>query len=222
MDLALDILTATLQSPWVYLLIFVTAGLDSLVPIVPSETVLITAAAYAAAGTPTPVGLLLAAAIGALIGDFAAHLVGRGGGSLVHRWTRSPRASRMVEHTEDIFARRGGAALIAGRFVPGGRTATTLTSGILKYPRTRFLAFDSVGCLAWALYSTGIGLLGGVLFEDQPLLGVGLGVGIALTITGVAELTRRLLARRKARADDVRTAHRGATDWTVPAVDVAS
>lgn len=222
MDIALDILAATLQSPWVYLLIFVIAGLDSLVPIVPSETVLITAAAYAAAGTPNPVVLLLAAAVGALIGDFAAHLVGRGGGSLVHRWTRSSRACRMVEHTEEIFARRGGVVLIAGRFVPGGRTATTITSGFLKYPRGRFLAFDAAGCLAWALYSTGIGLLGGVLFEDQPLLGVGMGIGIALVITGVAELTRRLLARRKARAHGDRTAHRVSADWTVPTVDVAS
>ncbi|MDN6748476.1 MAG: hypothetical protein L0L93_16000, partial [Brevibacterium sp.] len=93
MDLALDILRTTVESPWVYLLVFVIAGLDSLVPIVPSETVLIAAAAYAAAGTPNPVGLMLAAAVGALIGDFAAHLVGRGGGSLVHRSTRSPRVS---------------------------------------------------------------------------------------------------------------------------------
>lgn len=221
MDLALDILRSTVESPWVYLLVFVIAGLDSLVPIVPSETVLITAAAYAAAGTPNPVGLISAAAVGALIGDFAGHLVGRGRGTLAHRWTRSPRISRMLGHTEELFARRGGAVLIAGRFIPGGRTATTLTSGMLNYPIPRFLAFDAAGCLAWALYSTGIGLLGGVLFEDQPLLGVGLGIGIALVITGVAEVTRRLLARRKARADGDRTAHRDPADWTVPTVDVA-
>ncbi|GAA1939968.1 VTT domain-containing protein [Brevibacterium antiquum] len=222
MDFAFDILAATLESPWVYLLVFIIAGLDSLFPIVPSETVLITAAAYAATGTPNPVGLLLAGAIGALTGDFAAHLVGRGGGSLASRWARRPRARRLLERTEEIFARRGGTVLIAGRFVPGGRTATTVTSGMLKYPIPRFLAFDAAGCLAWALYSTGIGLLSGVLFEDQPLLGVGLGIGIALTITGVAELTRRLLARRKARSDGDLTPHRDSADWTAPAVDVAS
>ncbi|PCC57751.1 hypothetical protein CIK58_05210 [Brevibacterium aurantiacum] len=221
MDLALDILRTTVESPWVYLLVFVIAGMDSLFPIVPSETVLITAAAYAAAGIPSPLGLLLAAVVGALIGDFAAHLVGRGGGSLVQRWTRSSRAKRLLAHTEEIFARRGGVVLIAGRFIPGGRSATTLSSGILKYPRTRFLIFDALGCLAWAIYSIGVGLLGGVLFEDQPLLGVGLGIGIALAITGVAELTRRLLARRKARADQDPAAHRDPADWTAAAVDVA-
>ena len=42
MDLALELLTVTLTSPWVYLLIVVAAALDSLVPIVPSETLLIT------------------------------------------------------------------------------------------------------------------------------------------------------------------------------------
>lgn len=224
MDLALDILRTTVESPWVYLLVFVITGLDSLLPIVPAETVLITAATYAGAGAsgPNPVGLVLAAAIGALIGDFAAHLVGRGGGSLVLRLTRSPRVAQLFERTEGMFARRGGSMLIAGRFVPGGRTATTLSSGVLKYPYARFLAFDGAGCVAWALYSAGIGLLGGVVFKDQPLLGVGMGIGFALVVTGVAEITRRLLARGSARADGVRTTHRAGPDWTAPAVDVAS
>ena len=221
MDLALDILAATLESPWVYVLVFIIAGCDSLFPIVPSETVLITAAAYAAAGTPNPVGLVLAAAVGALIGDFAAHLVGRGGRSVVFRWTRSARVHRMVEHSKGVFARRGGAALIAGRFVPGGRTAATITSGLLKYPRARFLAFDAAGCLAWAVYSTGIGVLGGVIFENRPLLAVGLGIGIAVVITGVAEVTRRLLARGRTRADGDRTTHRRSRKWTAPAADMA-
>ncbi|GAA1848132.1 DedA family protein [Brevibacterium marinum] len=222
MDLVLDILRTTIESPWVYLLVFVIAGFDSLIPVVPSETILIAAAAYAAAGIPNPVGLVLVAASGALVGDFAAHLVGRGGGSLVHRWTRSPRVRRMVERSEEIFARRGGAMLISGRFVPGGRTAATLASGILRYPRARFLAFDAAGCLTWALYSTGIGLLGGVIFDDQPLLAAALGVGIALVITGVAEITRNALARRRARAEGIDAAHRGRSNWTAWSVGVAS
>lgn len=222
MDLALDILRTTVESPWVYLLVFVIAGLDSLLPIVPSETVLITAATYAASGAPNPVGLVLAAATGALIGDFAAHLVGRGGGSLALRLTRSPRVAQLFERTEGMFARRGGSVLIAGRFVPGGRTATTVISGVLKYPYARFLTFDAAGCVAWSLCSIGIGLLGGAVFEDQPLLGVGTGIGIALVVTGVAEVTRRFVARRKTRADGGRTAHRAAPDWTVPTIDVAS
>lgn len=198
MDFALDLIQQTLTSPWLYLLIAVVAALDSLVPIVPSETVVITAAAYAVTGSPAAVGIIAAAAVGALLGDLAAHLVGRGGSRATDRWVRSARLRRLLASTAEMFAVRGGAMLVAGRFIPGGRTATTIASGMLRYPLPRFLAVDFLGALAWAVYSTGIGLLGGAVFADQPLWGVVLGVGIALTLTGIAEVARRLRAKRRA------------------------
>lgn len=220
MDLALQMLTDTLTSPWVYLLILACAGLDSLFPVVPSETVLITAAAYAASGVPNPLGLFAAAVVGAVVGDFAAHLLGRSGGGLVQRWRRHPRLGRVLLRSEEIFSRRGGAALIAGRFVPGGRTAATIASGVLAFPVGRFLVFDSLGALAWAAYSIGIGLLGGLVFEDRPLLGVALGVGIALVVTAIAELIRRIAERRACSPGDGRT-HRESTPWATAQADMA-
>ena len=204
MDLALELLTVTLTSPWVYLLIVVAAALDSLVPIVPSETLLITAATFAATGQPHPAGLVLAAASGALLGDLAAHLVGRFAATGVGRWRRWSRVAKLLDSAHSAFSHRGGTVLIAGRFVPGGRSLATIGSGLLGFPVRAFLLWDGIGSLAWALYSTGIGLIGGTLFEDRPLLGVAVGIGIALAITGSAELVRRLLSLRQRR----RTRHR--------------
>ena len=204
MDLALELLTASLTSPWVYLLIALAAALDSLVPIVPSETLLITAATFAATGQPHPAGLVLAAASGALLGDLAAHLVGRFAATGVGRWRRWSRIEKLLGSAHTAFSRRGGTVLIAGRFVPGGRSLATIGSGLLGFPVRAFLLWDGIGSLAWALYSTGIGLIGGTLFEDRPLLGVAVGIGIALAITGSAELVRRLLSLRQRR----RTRHR--------------
>lgn len=220
MDLTLQMLTDTVTSPWVYLLILVCAGLDSLLPVVPSETVLITAAAYASTGQPHPLGLLTAAVVGAVAGDFAAHLVGRSGGGVVQRWRRHPRLGRVLSRSEEIFSRRGGAALIAGRFVPGGRTAATIASGVLAFPMGRFLIFDSLGALAWASYSTSIGLLGGLVFEDRPLLGVALGVGIALVVTAIAEVVRRIAEHRSFLRGTGRT-HREPTRSTTVQADMA-
>ena len=199
MDLALELLTATLTSPWVYLLIVVAAALDSLAPIVPSEALLITAATFAATGQPHPAGLVLAAAGGALLGDLAAHLVGRFAAAGVGRWRRRARIAKLLESAHTAFSRRGGTVLIAGRFVPGGRSLATIGSGLLGFPVRAFLLWDAIGSLAWALYSTGIGLIGGTLFEDRPLLGVAVGIGIALAITGSAELVRRLQGLRQRR-----------------------
>lgn len=225
MELALQLLADTLTSPWVYLLIFIAAGLDSLLPVVPSETVLITAAAYAAAGVPHPLGLIVAATLGAVLGDFVSHLLGRFGGGLVRRWTQHPRLSRVFARTETLFSHRGGSLLIVGRFIPGGRTAATITSGVLGYPFGRFFAFDSIGALAWAVYSTGIGLLGGVIFEDQPLLGVAMGIGIALGLTALTEAVRRVAGSRAAPTGSMMTAttsetHRTPTQTRTPDSDV--
>ncbi|WP_166971170.1 DedA family protein [Brevibacterium atlanticum] len=224
MDLAFELLSDVLTSPWVYLLIAVAASLDSLLPVVPSETLLISAAAFAASGIPHPTGLVLAAAVGALIGDLAAHLVGRFARSRmsrsrIHRirppqprpqrarlqwarlqWARvSKRGAVIAETARPVFTDRGDSALIAGRFIPGGRTLTTIGSGMLGFPLRRFLLWDGIGCLVWAVYSTGIGVLGGTVFDDQPLLGVALGIGIALVITAAGEVFRRLRSSRTRR-----------------------
>lgn len=102
----------------------------------------------------------------------------------------------MLLRTRRMFDRRGGSALIAGRFVPGGRTATTLVSGMLRYPWNRFLLFSNIGALAWAVYCVGVGMLGGMMFRERPLLGVVVGVALALAITGLIEVARHLNDRR--------------------------
>jgi len=196
MDFAFEALTSTLTSPWVYALIAVAAALDSLLPIVPSETLLISAATFAATGLPHPLGLVAAATLGALVGDLAAHLVGRSGSRRLHRWSAHPRRQRLFASAQGMFARRGGSMLIIGRFVPGGRTVTTVGSGMLGLRIRDFLLFDGIGSLAWAVYTTAIGLLGGRLFEDQPVAGVLTGIGLALAVSAVIEILRRIIASR--------------------------
>lgn len=202
MDFAFEVLASTLTSPWVYALIAFAAALDSLLPVVPSETLLISAATFAATGLPHPLGLVAAATLGALVGDLAAHLVGRSGSRRLHRWSAHPRWQRLFAQAQEMFARRGGTMLIVGRFVPGGRTATTIGSGMLGLPIRDFLVCDGIGSLAWAVYSTGIGLLGGRLFEDQPVLGVLTGIGLALAVSVVVEILRRIVSARSSGTAD--------------------
>lgn len=197
MESLLQLLEATLASPWLYALILAAVAVDVLLPLVPGETMVITAGAFVATGQVDPVLLVISAAAGALIGDLAAHHVGRAAGPLARSARRSRIADGLYRWAEAGLEQRAAGIIMAGRFIPGGRTATAITSGLLRYPRRRFLLWAALAGIAWSLYSAGIGMLGGAAFHERPLVGVAVGIGVALLVGGGAELLR---ARRAARS----------------------
>jgi membrane protein DedA with SNARE-associated domain len=193
-----------MASPWLFPLVLVLAAGDSLVPMVPAETVVLTAGTFAVTGSPSAALLVVAAWAGALLGDVLAHHVGRGAGPLARRLRGGRITGAVIGSTETALRRRGGVIILGARFVPGARTAVNLTTGATGMPRGTFVLFSSVASLAWALYYVGIGMLGGLAFAQNPLLGVALGIGLALALGGVLEMVRRLRTRRTARAGSQR------------------
>ena len=74
------------------------------------------------------------------------------------------------------------------RFIPGGRTAVTLSAGTLEYPWRKFILFDSIAGLIWGVYAAALGYFGGKAFENAPWKGLLLAFAIALAVTGSVEL----------------------------------
>ena len=183
-------------SPWTYALVFALATLDVLAPILPSESVVVAAAALAASGRLS-VGLVaLAAGAGALLGDNLAFLCGRLLDARIHGWlTAAPRRRDRLRWAEHQLERRGGTIIVGSRFVPGGRTATMLAAGMLEMRWRRFVLLDLAAAVIWALYCTGIGYFGGTAFEDEPLVGVAVALGLALIVGLAIEIGRRVVAR---------------------------
>ena len=187
------------SSEWAYIIVFLFAYLDALVPIVPSETAVITAGVVAADGDLNLAVIIPAAAAGAFLGDNTAYLLGRRfGARATERFFPGERAKRRIEWADEQLQKRGGELILIGRFIPGGRTAVALSSGTLKYPWRRFLMFDAAAALLWASYSALIGYYGGKTFEGP--WGLLLALAIAFTVAGGIELTRWLLRRRRRRA----------------------
>jgi membrane-associated protein len=182
-------------SGWAYAIVFVLALLDALVPIVPSETAVITAGVVAASGDLS-LGLIIpAAAAGAFIGDNLAYLIGhRFGGRATERFFSGEKARHRMDWAEEQLRERGGELIIVGRFIPGGRTAVALSAGTLGYRWRRFIAFDAVATLAWATYSALLGYYGGKTFES--FWGLVLALTTAFAIAGGIELVRWALRRR--------------------------
>ena len=185
-------------SGWAYAIIVVLAFLDALVPVVPSESSVITAGVVASSGDLSVPLVILAAAAGAFAGDNTAYLLGRRFGTqLEARFFSGERGRKQIQWAERQLDERGGELIVIGRFIPGGRTAVTLSAGTLGYPWPRFALFDAAAALVWALYATLLGYFGGRAFEHAPWQGLLLALAVAFAVAGGIELTRWLLKRRR-------------------------
>jgi membrane-associated protein len=200
-DSILHLANELMSSWWIYLALWGFAALDGFLPVIPSETLVVTAGVFAAAsGEPNLYVVVVVAAIGAFIGDHVSYALGRGaGGRLLDRVKPGTKRHAAVLWARRSLAERGGLVLVVARYVPGGRTAVTLTMGSVRYPLRQFSPFAALAAVSWALYCSLVGYIGGKAFEDNPLKGVILGIGLALAVTAIVEVVRHRLRRSKAR-----------------------
>jgi membrane-associated protein len=185
-------------SGWAYAVAFVFAFLDALLPVVPSETAVITAGVVSATGQLSIPLVIATAACGAFAGDNAAYLIGyRFGPYAKSRFFRGEKGRKTIRWTERQLAYRGGELILVARFIPGGRIAVTLSAGAARYPWPRFAVFDAVAGITWASYAALLGFFGGRAFERTPWEGLLLALAIAFGVTGVLELGRAYVRRRR-------------------------
>ncbi len=142
-----------------YLIVFALPLLESMGLPVPGETVLLAAGVYAGTtGRLSILGVVVAAALGAILGDTLGYLIGRVGGRPLllgpGRWIGL--TERRVRLVERFFDRRGPAAVFLARFVTVLRNLTALVAGAARMRYRRFLLFNALGGCTWA------GLYGGL------------------------------------------------------------
>ncbi|GAA4954384.1 DedA family protein [Actinoplanes utahensis] len=192
----LDQVMPLICSPWLYLIVFVAVTIDGFIPVVPSETVVIGLGAVSAVGSPNLLALVAAAVAGGVAGDRVSYLLGRKAGARL----RKGRMAKAVAKAEQALLRYGAVAILVGRFLPNGRTATAMMSGSVSLPMGRFRTFSLLASMGWAVYAIGLGRLGGETFDGSPLLGTAFGLAIGTALAGVCALVERRLAavrRRK-------------------------
>lgn len=197
-DWIVDTVEGAMGSPWVFAALFAFAAIDGFFPLMPSESLVITAGVFAATGAPDLAPVIASAAAGAFAGDHVAYAIGRGAGSR----RRSRKQARLFTWAEGMLDRRGGMILVVCRYIPGARTAITMTAGAVAYPLRRFSPFDALAAVSWAAYSALVGYVGGAAFEDDPIRGLvlGLGLGLALAVAALVELVRHTRRRHMAAA----------------------
>ncbi|HEY7485318.1 MAG TPA: DedA family protein [Streptosporangiaceae bacterium] len=194
----LDAVQGLMSSPWIYLALFALAMVDGFFPVVPSETLVITAGVYAAGGRPNLFLVIAVAALGAFAGDHVSYCAGRlAGGRLAGRARGRRRKAFAWAHR--VLGERGGLILVVARYIPGGRTAATVTMGAVRYPARSFSGFDALAAASWAIYSALVGYVGGMAFEEDPVKGLLLGIGVAVTASVLVETVRYVRRRSTGR-----------------------
>lgn len=189
----IDLTVFHLGSPLSYLLAFAMPALDAILPVVPSETALVALGVATAGSTDARIALLVGvAALGAFLGDNFSYFLGRRFAPAVERRLRSsPKNARRREWAQNALRDYGARLILVCRFVPGGRTAVTLTCGIISYPRRKFVAATAVAATIWACYAFFIGRLGGRAFEDRPWAGLLAALTAVITLSALVEIVRR-------------------------------
>lgn len=190
-----------LDSVLSYVLAFAMPLFDALFPIVPSETAII-ALGVATAGSADPriAVIVMLAALGAFLGDNLSYLLGRHyAPAVTRRFFLSKKGVHRREWAERTLARVGGRVIVVCRFIPGGRTAVTLTCGIVGYRRRSFVATVALAAALWASYAFFVGRIGGKAFEHRPWIGFLLALAIALGVSVVIDVARRLHRRLRRR-----------------------
>ncbi|MGI8448988.1 MAG: DedA family protein [Streptosporangiaceae bacterium] len=210
----IDLAQLDISSPVSYLIAVLVPGLDALIPVLPSETAVIALGVATAGSTDPRIAVLVAlAALGAFLGDNAAYLLGRRFGPAVSRWIfAGERGARRRAWAQRSLAEYGTRIIVACRFIPGGRTAVTLTCGLIGYPRRSFMLGTGLAGGLWASYAFLIGRLGGRAFEGRPWAGLLLGLGLSVVVSGVIEAARRLRGRGRRHAAQTATAAAAAPD----------
>jgi membrane protein DedA with SNARE-associated domain len=193
----------SLLHDWGYWVVFGAMLLENAGVPLPGETVTLLAGYAAGSGQLQVLGVMGAAAGGAILGDNLGYWVGRraGWGLLLRVGRLLGRTPEQMEALQERFLRHAGKSVLLGRFVAVLRVLAGPIAGAVRMPYRRFLLFNMLGAVLWASTMVGLAWLGGRWIPfDQMVKGVvefGLGALVLLVIVLVVP---KLVARFEERA----------------------
>jgi membrane protein DedA with SNARE-associated domain len=193
-------IAAVVSTPWIPIVIVLAVLIDAFFPPVPSESIVIAAAAAAVSvGQPNIALVVACAAVGAIAGDNLTFAIGRKVGLTRFTWMRRPRMRAALDSAGRGIAKRPAVFLMSARYVPVGRVAVNLVTGASGFPRRKFFLLSVLAGVSWAVYSVAIGLLAGHLLHGNALLGMLFGIAGGLASGVIVDQVMRLITRRESR-----------------------
>jgi membrane-associated protein len=134
--------------------------------IFPGDSLLVTAGVLAAAGVLNLPLLIICVFIAAILGVNAGYSVGRRYGRKLFSKDKSVLFHKdHVLRAEAFYEKHGGKAIVLARFLPIVRTFAPIVAGIGHMNYRRFMLFNIIGAVVWAV---GVTLLGVWLGNSIP------------------------------------------------------
>jgi membrane-associated protein len=153
--------------------------------VLPAETAAILAGVAANRGNVNVVAVLAVVIVAAILGDSVGYEVGRHFGPRVLGWHRLESHRSRLDAAQDLLARRGGTAVLLGRFVAFFRAVMPALAGTSLMHYRTFRAFNAAGGVIWG---AGVVLLGYFAGESytrvEGLLGKGTAVAVVVLVVG--------------------------------------
>lgn len=129
--------------------------------------------------------LSLVVVVCAIIGDTVGFEVGRLIGPRILRWGPIARHGQRVERGRDLLRRRGGPAVLLGRFTAFFRAVMPALAGLSRMHYPTFLFWNASGAVVWGVGSCIIGYIAGESYERvATMIGTASTVVIAIVIIG--------------------------------------
>lgn len=146
-----------------FIIVFCETGLV-VTPLLPGDSLLFAAAAFAGTGVLNIFILLLLFGVAAILGDTVNYHIGRYLGPKVFEKKNSKIFKKeYLDKTNSFYEKYGGKTIIIARFVPIVRTFAPFVAGVGKMNYSRFLLFNAIGGIMWVLLVGNVGYFFGNL-----------------------------------------------------------
>lgn len=145
-----------LLSSFGYFGIALLIAIENIFPPIPSEVILTFSGFLTTTTTLTPLGVIIFATLGAVIGALVLYFAGTIFSmerilvfieSKWGRWLGFKKAD--IDKTMNWFLKRGKLGVLFGRCVPIIRSIISLPAGVVKMPLPEFVLYTTMGTLVW-------------------------------------------------------------------------
>jgi membrane protein DedA with SNARE-associated domain len=148
---------------WAVFLLAFSEAIPIIGTVVPGSTLIVAISALAIEAAISPWLLLVAATLGAIVGDGTSFWLGqRCHRNILQRWPLN-RFPELIARSEAFFNRYGAASVFLARFTAVVRAFVPLIAGIVRMPARQFYLANILSAIVWAPAHVFPGVVFGVL-----------------------------------------------------------